>query len=60
VDAALKMAKTFNNRITLFAAALSWVLLAYAEPRLGIWLTNKTETQKYKHLHNNAAQAVIH
>lgn len=47
-QAATKAALKSLDKITIFSAGLSWVLLAWAEPKLGIWLTNTIETAKIK------------
>ena len=36
-----------RNVVTLASAVTSWILLAFAEPQFGIWLTNHIELAKY-------------
>jgi hypothetical protein len=46
VDQALPIIKRFKDRGTFTIAALSWFLMAVAEPQLSIRLTNALETKK--------------
>lgn len=54
---ALKQTKLTQDWVTILSAAVSWVLLAFAEPKLGIWLTNKLEVDR---MEKEAAAAKPH
>jgi hypothetical protein len=46
VDDAVSKTKLTQSWITFLSAGVSWVLLAFAEPKFGIWLTNHMETKR--------------
>lgn len=47
-SALAKTAKNYHNWGTLMVAGVSWTLLAWLEPQLGIWLTNYFELNRYQ------------
>ncbi len=53
---AVQSAKKYQSWITFISALTSWVMLAFAEPQLGIWLTNSLELRRLKGLSQQKGQ----
>lgn len=48
IEQTMVKAQVYRNRITIAAAALSAILLAWLEPQIGIFLTNKLEVARLR------------
>lgn len=59
LDSAVKSTKLTQAWVTFLSAATSWGLLAFAEPKLGIWLTNRFEVDKMKKEAQNAQPSLF-
>lgn len=54
IPEALQKSRLAHRWVTFASAVTNWVLLAFAEPQVGIWITNRVELNKLKQ--NNQAE----